>query len=548
MKFNYSKVHHHAGKLVLILIGAFLMTSAVNNNSDKYFEIAKNLEIFTNIYKELNTNYVDDLEPNQLMRTGIDAMMHSLDPYTVYYSESQVESYRISVDGKYNGLGASSQNIDDKATIIEIYKDGPAEKSGLKVGDRISRVNGQSTEGRSYEDVLQFIRGFPGTILNISVDRPVENKTYDFQITRSEVDIPNVPYYGMVSEDVGYVHLTTFTNDASNNIAKAMRKLRDEHDLKGMVLDLRENGGGLLSEAIDILGLFLPQGTPVVSTKGKVKDRDQNYSTRRLPIDLELPLVVLVNKNSASASEIVSGSIQDMDRGVIMGQRTYGKGLVQNHKEVGYNSRIKITTSKYYIPSGRCIQSVAYENGEPKNIADADREVFYTRNKRPVLDGGGVTPDIKIPPIEEPEILKALKSEHWIFRFANEYVYKHASVDSFEAFHFDDYAAFNNFLVENNFSFTTAKEKALKELIADSDDSKYASPVKEIESLVKAEKSDDLIEYQDMIKDEIEAELAKRYFLQEGKTRQMLQNDPEVEEAIKLLKDQSKYASLLAKA
>jgi carboxyl-terminal processing protease len=279
-----------------------------------------------------------------------------------------------------------------------------------------------------------------------------------------------------------------------------------------------------------------------------VKDRDQNYSTRRLPIDLELPLVVLVNKNSASASEIVSGSIQDMDRGVVMGQRTYGKGLVQNHKEVGYNSRIKITTSKYYIPSGRCIQSVAYENGEPKNIADADREVFYTRNKRPVLDGGGVTPDVKIEAEEDPEILKALKNEHWIFKFANEYVHQHPAIDSFEAFQFNDYEAFTNYLVNNNFSFTTSKEKALKELITDKSDSPYASPVKEIESLILAEKSDDLIEYQDRIKDEIEAELSKRYFLQEGKTRQMLKNDPEVEEAIKLLKDQSKYAMLLSKA
>lgn len=545
MKYISSIVAHHSAKILIILLATLVMTSAVNNNSDKYFEIAKNLEIFTNIYKELNTNYVDDLEPNQLIRTGIDAMMNSLDPYTVYYSESQVESYRISVDGKYNGLGASSQNIDDKVTITEIYKDGPAEKSGLKVGDQITHVNGQSAEGKSYDDVLMFIRGYPGTVLNLTVERPVDDKSYNFQITRSEVDIPNVPYYGMISEDVGYVHLSTFTNDASNNIAKGIRKLRDQNQLKGLVLDLRGNGGGLLSEAIDILGLFLPQGTPVVSTKGKVKDRDQNYSTRRLPIDMDLPLVVLVDKNSASASEIVSGSIQDMDRGVVMGQRTYGKGLVQNHKEVGYNSRIKITTSKYYIPSGRCIQSVAYENGEPKDIPDSDREVFYTRNKRPVLDGGGVTPDVKLEPKEDPEILQALKKDHWIFKFANSYVHEHSPVDSFEAFTFNDYQAFKNYLTVHNFSFKTSKEEALE--LLKSDGGSYTDALRQIQEKINTEKADDLDQYESLIKDEIEAELSKRYFLQEGKTRQMLKNDNEVREAIKLLNYPDKYASILNK-
>ena len=399
------------------LVAIFIGTSAVTlNNDNKYFEIAKNLEIFTSVYKELNTHYVDELDPNTVMRTGIDAIMNSLDPYTVYYSESQVESYRISLDNKYDGLGASSKEVDGKVTVVEVYKDGPSYEAGIQVGDQISSINGQSTKGRSYEDVTAFLRGFPGTSLQIGVFRPEEKKTHNFEITRSAVDIPNVPYSGMVSDEVGYITLTTFTQEAGKNIAKALRKLRAENsDLRGLVLDLRNNGGGLLSEAIDILGIFLPKESLVVTTKGKVRERDQAYRTRRTPIDIDMPVVVLINKSSASASEIVSGAIQDYDRGVIMGQRSYGKGLVQNQQEVGYNSRIKVTTSKYYIPSGRCIQSVAYENGEPKDIPDSEREVFKTKGGRPVLDGGGVTPDVKLDAFEPSEILQSLDENNWIF-------------------------------------------------------------------------------------------------------------------------------------
>lgn len=530
------------GVLLVILL------SAAGLNNDKYFEIAKNLEIFTNVYKELNTHYVDELEPNQLIRTGIDAMVNSLDPYTVYYSESQVESYRLSTDDKYSGLGAASQLVNDKFTITEIYNEGPAQEAGLQVGDEVISINGQSTEGRSYQDILQFVRGFPGTSIQMAVNRPAQNKKLDVTLKRSQVDIPNVPYSGMVSDHVGYINLTTFTPNASKNIAKAWRTLRDNNDLKGLILDLRSNGGGLLSEAVDILGLMLPQGTPVVSTKGKVRDRDQNYSTRRLPIDLDLPIVVLVNKTSASASEIVSGSVQDMDRGVIMGQRTYGKGLVQNHREVGYNSRIKVTISKYYIPSGRCIQSVAYENGEPKDIADEDREVFYTRNRRPVLDGGGVTPDIKLDLEKDADIIETLKKDHWIFNYANQYIAQNQSISDFESFTFTDYESFLSFLKKENFQYKTKEELAFQQLQESLVGSEVANLNIQLESInqeIEKVKADDLEQYKAKILDEIEAELAKRYFLQEGKTRQMLKNDDEVKKAIELLNDTARYNSIL---
>ncbi len=534
-------------KIFIILItGVLFLSTSFTLNNDKFFEIAKNLEIFTSIYKELNTHYVDELDPNTVMRTGIDAIMNSLDPYTVYYSESQVESYRLNMDDRYNGLGASSSEIDGKVTVVEVYKDGPCFKAGVLVGDQILSINGSSTDGRSYEDVMTFMRGYPGTSVQLGIYRPAEKKEYSFDITRSEIDVPNVPYYGMLNESIGYISLSTFTRDAGRNIASALRALRKEHALEGLVLDLRENGGGLLSEAIDILGIFLPKESHVVSTKGKVRDRDQLYSTRRTPIDTELPLAVLINKNSASASEIVSGAIQDYDRGLVLGQRSYGKGLVQNQKEVGYNSRIKITTSKYYIPSGRCIQSVEYENGEPKDIPDDRREVFRTKNGRPVLDGGGVTPDVKISLNEEPEVVRALMNKHWIFHYVNDYIKQNSDAPPMDEFVYTDYDDFTRYLVKNDFAFETEVESALKNLRDKAKDmSQVLQEINSINSKVSTVKEDDLIEFKGEIIRQIEIELAKRYYFQEGKTFVRLKNDPEVEEAISLLEDPVEYRSIL---
>jgi len=534
--------------IAIALVVIFVGTSAVTfNNDNKYFEIAKNLEIFTSVYKELNTNYVDELDPNTVMRTGIDAIMNSLDPYTVYYSESQVESYRISLDNKYDGLGALSREVDGKVTIVEVYKDGPSYEAGILVGDQISSINGQVTKGRSYEDVVAFLRGFPGTSLQLGIYRPEDRKTYNFEITRSAVDIPNVPYSGMISDEVAYITLTTFTRDAGKNIAKSLRKLRAENqDLQGVVLDLRNNGGGLLSEAVDILGIFLPKESLVVTTKGKVRERDQAYSTRRTPIDTDLPIVVLINKSSASASEIVSGAIQDYDRGVVMGQRSYGKGLVQNQREVGYNSRIKVTTSKYYIPSGRCIQSVAYENGEPKDIPDSEREIFKTKSGRPVLDGGGVTPDVKLDPYKPSEVLQSLEKNNWIFKYANQYIKDNPEAPKMSDLSFDQYSSFTTFLSTSGFQFETEVEDALANLLEKAKNSDgLRSEVQSIKSKVLKDKSDDLTEFQEEITKQIEIELAQRYYFQEGKAFQRLKNDPEIDEAVKLLSSPDRYRKIL---
>ena len=342
--------------IAVLLIGA----SATIATNDKYFEIVKNIEIFSNVYKELNKNYVEDIDPGQLMRIGIDAMVSSLDPFTNYISESQVESYRINAQGRYEGLGILVGSIDKSVTITDVTEGGPADEAGLKVADLILEVNGVNVVGKSDEEVNQIMRGAAGTNVDIKVKRPTTNKTLDVSVARDQFNSPNVPVYEILDGNIAYVSLTTFTQDASKNITKALKKLEKQTDeeFEGIILDLRSNGGGLLREAIAVSNIFIDKNSPIVSTKGKVRDRDQSYDTRVDPYDTETPLTVLINKKSASASEIVSGVMQDYDRGVLIGQRSYGKGLVQNTQEVGYNSRVKLTTSKYYIQSGRCIQSL----------------------------------------------------------------------------------------------------------------------------------------------------------------------------------------------
>lgn len=535
---------------LLLVAGSLLIsTAAITINNDKYFEIIKNIEIFTNIFKEINTHYVDEVDPSALMKIGIDAMLETLDPYTNYVSESQIENYRIAAEGKYSGIGAISKEIDGKVTISEVLEGGAAELGGLKVGDQLLKVNSKSVEGRSNDDVAQFMRGAQGAEISLSVKRPGESQAVDLVLNRSQVNIPNVPYTGMVSDEIGYISLTTFTQNAGKNISKALRDLKKKDELKGVILDLRSNGGGLLSEAINICNLFVPMGQEVVFTKGKVIDRDQSYKTRNPPVDLNIPLAVLINKTSASASEIVSGVMQDLDRGVLIGQRSYGKGLVQNTRRLGYNSSVKITTSKYYIPSGRCIQSVEYENGEPKDIPDDERAKFKTKNGRPVLDGGGVSPDVKIDEPAQPDVLKALRKQNLIFKYVTEYALKHDSIASAKYFKFDDYAGFKSFLTKNNFKFDLASETVLSKLkeesLEDISDAKIATDIKALENSLLDAKSDDLEEYEDLITKEIEKDIVVRYHYQSGRIKHGLQNDIEIEEAIKVLTDDVRYQNIL---
>ncbi len=379
----------HKKFLLLICVAALGLLAFKGFEDNKYFEIIKNLEIFTNAYKEINHAYVDELEPGKLMRTGLDAMLGDLDPFTNYISETDIEGYRYLYDGRYNAIGAEGKKMGDWVVITEILEDSPAHKAGLKVGDAVLSVSGQNAKGRSSEDVMAFLRGVQGTKVDLVVRRPGETKDVRVTLERGEILTQNVPHSGIVADGIGYIYLTTFTQDAGENVANALKDLKSKHpDLKGVIFDLRDNGGGLLHEAVNVCNVFVPRGELISSTKGKVPEWDRSYKTSHTPVDENIPVVVLINKMSASASEIVSGSLQDLDRAVLLGQRSYGKGLVQNTKDVGYNAKIKLTTAKYYIPSGRCIQSARYKNGQPVDIPDSERAVFKTRNGRRVLDGG----------------------------------------------------------------------------------------------------------------------------------------------------------------
>lgn len=535
------------GILLITVIGL----SATTVNNDRLFEIAKNIEIFVNVYKTLNADYVDDLDPNQLMRIGIDAMVNSLDPYTNYISEAQVESYRITTEGKYQGIGAVVKMVDGFVTIIEPYEGGAVLEAGLQAGDQIIGIEGKSTEGKSQEEVTQFFRGVPGTKVRFKIKRGKEIP-FEVDITRGQVKIPNVPYSGFVAPEYGYVSLTTFTADAGKNIRKAIRELKNENNnIKGLILDLRNNGGGLLKEAIGVSNIFVPQNIEAVSVKSKVIDRNVTYKTLAQPLDLEIPLVVLINKKSASASEIVSGLIQDMDRGVVMGQRSYGKGLVQNTQEVGYNSRLKLTTSKYYIPSGRCIQSVEYKDGEPVDIPDNKRSKFKTKGGRTVLDGGGVTPDVHLEVAYLPEILEQLQGEHYIFKYVNQYMSKvDTSQNTLEEVVFNEIDDFKSFLSQEKFEYQSKNQVLLdqiKENLKEASNSTLVADVDALDKKIEAEKALALNENSQMIIDAIELEIATRLHLQEGKVFQKLKDDSEILDAVNLLKDKGKYQSLLKK-
>jgi len=529
----------------VILPLALIMGMSATVNNDRLFEITKNIEIFINVYKELNANYVDDIDPSHIMRVGIDAMVNSLDPYTNYISESQVEGYRINKDGKYQGIGAKVETVNDQLTIVEPYDGSPVLEAGLKAGDEIVAIDGIPTAGRTQEDLSKLVRGVPGTSLQLTVTRPGDFTKKAVEIKRDQVTIPNVPYSGEIRDNVAYIALKTFTPDAGKNVARALKNLsRENSDLEGVILDLRGNGGGLLREAIAVSNIFVPKGIDIVSVKGKVIERDASYKTRQEPVDLDLPVVVLINKKSASASEIVSGVIQDLDRGVLMGQRSFGKGLVQNTKEIGYNSRIKLTTSKYYIPSGRCIQSVEYEDGEPKDIPDDQRGKFRTKGGRTVLDGGGVTPDIKLEPKVDSDIVKALKSEKMIFRFVNEYMKSQPDSIGLEEIKFSDYSSFESFLKKENFEFETAEETHLKKL-KENETTQLSAEIASLEKKISNLKSDDVMEFKPEIQKMIEVEIAGRYHLQKGKAFQQLKLDSEIDEAVALIKDKARYEGLL---
>jgi carboxyl-terminal processing protease len=543
---NVTKLQMLTGAAVLA--AGISIAASFSPVSDKLFEISRNIEIFANVYRELNMNYVDDINPGKLMRTGIDAMVASLDPFTNYISEADIESYRLSTEGRYNGIGASSEKIGDYVTLTELYEGFAADKAGLKVGDQILAIDGKDAKGKDPEALNEILRGFPGTSVQLKIRRPGRNDEFNVSLVRAEVDIPNVPYSGLVGDHIGYVNLSTFTQDAGRNVQEAVRKLKTEDpELKGIILDLRGNGGGLLHEAVNVCNTFIGKDLLVATNRGKIKEQERGFSTFMPPVDENIPLAVLIDKKSASASEIVSGVMQDYDRGVLLGQRSYGKGLVQNIMEVGYNARVKVTTAKYYIPSGRCIQSVEYLNGEPVDIPDSRRTKFATRNGRTVLDGGGVTPDLLLKQPADDPIVKALINEHLIFDFVTEFCLNHPEIPAVNDFKFTDFDAFLKFVESRNFSYETESEKVLRDFVnkAGADGFSVDKEVSELEKSIRAAKKSALANYRTTILDLIERDIAGRYFYKTGKIKMTLRNDAEVSEAKAVLLNAQQYKDIL---
>lgn len=522
---------------------------------DNYFEISKNLDIMTTAYRELNMYYVDDIDASKLMRTGIEAMVESLDPYTNYISESEIEDYRFMTTGQYGGVGSSIFTRNNYAVIKEVYEGFAAQKAGLIAGDIILEIDGKSIKGKNTGEVSKFLKGQAGTSIKILIQRPTEEKPRLVNLTREEIQIENVTYYGMITPEIGYIQLKGFTQDANKEVKNALLELKKNMQLKGVILDVRGNPGGLLHEAVAIANIFLPKGELIVNTKGKAKEGEKKYFTINDAIDVNIPLAVLTNSSSASASEIVSGVMQDLDRGIIVGQRTFGKGLVQTTRPLSYNAQLKITTAKYYIPSGRCIQALDYSHrnadGSVGKVPDSLIKAYQTKSGRKVFDGGGVAPDFAIPVNTYSNITNSLISKHLIFDFATQYASKHSTIKADGKFTLTEaeYQEFENFLKDKEFDYTTNSEKLLEEYKKEATKENHfdavAEDFKKLKTKLSHDKMDDLKRHQKEISDLICQEIASRYFYQKGRTQQQLSSDTEVLKAMSILLDSDSYQKTL---
>ncbi len=524
---------------------------------DNYFEVSKNLDIFATMFRELNIYYVDEIKPGELMKKGIDSMLESLDPYTDYIPESEIEDYRYMTTGQYGGVGALIIQHGDHIMVSEPYEGFPAQKADLRAGDVLLEINGISTKGKKTDDISKILKGQPGTAIKLLIEREGEKKPLEKTLNREEIKIKSVSYSGMLNETVGYIKLTGFTEDAAKEVKDALLELKKNPKLKSLVFDLRGNPGGLLKEAVDIVNIFVDKGQEIVSTRGKVKEWDKSHKALNPPVDLDIPIVVLVNRGSASASEIVSGSLQDLDRAVIIGQRSYGKGLVQQTRPLSYNCQLKVTVAKYYIPSGRCIQALDYshrdDDGKVHKVADSLITAFKTKNGRTVYDGLGISPDIHIKPEKPSNIAYSLQNKNLVFDYASKYKSIHESlpVDAMK-FRLTDaeYDDFVKYVSDKDYDYTTRSEKNLEDLKGIAEKEKYYDDVKtEYEALlnkIKHNKKDDLTKNKAEIKTLLEEEIASRYYYQKGRIMAALKDDPEIISALDVLTSGTKYKEILS--
>ncbi len=537
-----------------------------NQEQQRYFDINKNIEIFNSVVREMDMFYVDSLDINKTIRTGIDNMLGTLDPYTEYYDEDDMKEFSTQITGEYAGVGAIVSFKDGRVTIIEPYGDKPAAKAGLKAGDIILAIDGKdmticdSVPGEAYGRTLSSfvsnnLKGQPGTTIEVKVERKGEKKPLTIKVVREKVVMDPITYYGMITPTIGYISFSTFTDKSAADVKNAFLELK-KLGAKSLIFDVRQNGGGIMEEAVQIVNMFVPKGKVVLSTKGKLKQTDRTYRTTLEPIDTEIPIVVLTNRGSASAAEIVAGSLQDMDRAVLLGERTFGKGLVQVTREIPYGGGIKVTSSKYYIPSGRCVQAIDYSHknadGSVGRIPDSLTTVFYTEAGRQVRDGGGVTPDIIMNETKTPNITYYLENQYIVFDWVTDWVAKHKSIESAEKFSIssEDYEDFKKFVKSKDFQYDRISEKSmasLKEVMEFEGYMKYANDeFKALEAKLVPNLDRDLETFKEDIIKQINSAIVKRYYYQRGEKLYSLKHDADVDKAIEVLENAELYKKTLS--
>ena len=544
--------------IIAICVSLLCLCWAGFKRDNHNFQVSKNLDVFNSVYKELDMFYVDTIDPQKVIRAGIDAMLEEIDPYTVYYPEDDLDDLKQMITGKYAGIGSIIRYYKkrERVVIFEPYEDTPAAEAGLKAGDVILEIDGKDVKGLMTDKVSEMLRGEAGTTFILKVERPGEAAPLEFRITRRNIQTPAVPYYGMLTDGKsGYVQLTSFTDNCARDVRRAIIELK-EQGASQFVLDLRSNGGGSLKEAVEIVNLFVPKGLELISTKGKMRQACHVYKSTREPLDLKSPLAVLVDGASASAAEIVAGSLQDLDRAVIVGTRTYGKGLVQIPRDLPYNGQLKVTTSKYYIPSGRCIQALDYQHRDEKGQAirtpDSLTNVFYTAAGREVRDGGGIRPDVAVEVPKQSHLLYYLLNDDVLLEYGNEYALSHPTIAGPQEFELtdEDYEHFKKMVLESGFKYDRQSGKALKELKEVAKFEGYLENAQAefdaLEKKLQHNLSADLDRLKKEIKPLIASEIVKRYYFQRGVIIQQLKDDPDLDKALEVLGDSTSYAAVFA--
>src|SRR6478609_986425 len=539
---------------VFLILIAGLAGLAFTPPAERYFEIAKNLDIFASLYKEVNGLYVDEVNPNKLIRTGIDAMLNSLDPYTNYVPEDEVEDFRAQNTGQYGGIGAGIREFGKHTLVSMVYDGYPAARGGLKIGDEITKMDEVDLSKISVDEANRLMRGQVGTTVSITVKRQGVDQPMKYTFKREKIKISNVPYVSMITPDVGYFQLTEFTQEAGKEVKNAVETLKQQ-GAKSIILDLRDNPGGLLVEAVNICNVFIPKGKLVVSMRGKLEESNSTYETLNNPVDVDMPVAVLINRGSASASEIVSGTLQDYDRAVIIGEKSYGKGLVQVSRPLSYNSQVKITTAKYYTPTGRCIQVLDYthrrEDGSVASVPDSIKKSFKTTRGRTVYDGGGIDPDVYLKGSEPSAITHTLYANGYLFDYATIYTAQHPTIPSATDFSLTDqeYQEFVNWMKNKPYNYRTELEKQLALFTNEAKKERYYTDLKvqldQITSKLTDTRKNDLITFKDQIKLLLEEDIASRYYLEKGAVEVAFKYDQDVKKSIELLNNSTQYKKIL---